>query len=443
MGKFFQVKEPEFYEPLCRYVVDHYLPLSHIGSNSLRLSLQHQMMDGQAESITVDSWTSPANDTYFSVTRHFINNFWELLSLTADCIKHTGHTCTGDLVLVITEQLCGKYNIEPINIVTDCEPSMIAAGRDLPFDHTGCLAHRLDTVTGVWFKGPGVAATTKKNRELAMTFHSSSQLTDILKHTCELAGCPYRKIQQDVSTRWWSTYTMFESVLGLEKAITIMGGNDKLFKGAGRGRVNLAPTAAEWEIARQGATILEPFMVAQKMHAGGRPLCHRQPLDPAHLRPAGRPQGRPQDGERQDWCRGRRCCLAVDPRARSPRGRIRSLTTNSALGTASAPTRRGTGVSRGASPATRCLQRHLTLAQRSCTGSPRPSIMRCGTLSARPPRISCSQNMRRGAWLAAVAQEAAAVSAKALAAMMTAEAAPMGAVLQPIMAQVQRHSRKR
>ncbi|CAM9804223.1 unnamed protein product [Phaeothamnion confervicola] len=112
------------------------------------------MTTGQKEAVTVDGWTSRVGDQYFSLTRHFINEQWELTSLALDCVKHVGSTCASDLVRVV-EDLVERANVTAINFTTDCEPSMVVAGRETKFPHSGCLAHRLEIVTGIFFGSPG------------------------------------------------------------------------------------------------------------------------------------------------------------------------------------------------------------------------------------------------------------------------------------------------
>ncbi|CAN0341489.1 unnamed protein product, partial [Phaeothamnion confervicola] len=202
------------------------------------------MLRGLPESITVDSWTSPANQTYFSLTRHAISDNWELLSLAADCVKHEGHTRATDLAEHIVNNLVGKYSIDVVSLVSDCEPSMVAAGRAIPFDHNGCLAHRLDLVTGEWFKGPGEVALFKF-RELATAIHCSSQLTQYLKDACAIVDVTYCTPQQDVSTRWWSVYLMFSSLNRVKKAINLLGSQGRLFKASNKS-MDLTPTDQEW-----------------------------------------------------------------------------------------------------------------------------------------------------------------------------------------------------
>ena len=162
--------------PLCKMIINNYHPLSYVEDKSFRcftyalnskakmpceptlyaelLKRKEEMsviideiVAGSDRAITTDSWTSIANETYTAYTQHFIDDDWVLRSLSLDCVKHTGPTKAADIVAGI-EQKCVDLGIEPSAVITDCEPSMIAAGRDLRFQHGGCIDHRLEIITG-------------------------------------------------------------------------------------------------------------------------------------------------------------------------------------------------------------------------------------------------------------------------------------------------------
>ncbi|CAM9576394.1 unnamed protein product [Phaeothamnion confervicola] len=149
----FEVIAPPWIEELCRFVVMQYQPLSIVSSpefNTMvralnkravmpsskmlfdylvrfKLSLHGDiaaMTTGQKEAVTVGGWTSRVRDQYFSLTRHFINEQWELTSLALDCVKRVGSTCASDPVRVV-EDLVERANVTAINLTTDREPSMV------------------------------------------------------------------------------------------------------------------------------------------------------------------------------------------------------------------------------------------------------------------------------------------------------------------------------
>ncbi|CAM9197939.1 unnamed protein product [Phaeothamnion confervicola] len=190
----FEVSAPPWIEELCRFVVMRYQPLSIVSFPEFKtmvralnkraampsskmlfdylvrfkLSLHGDiaaMTTGQKEAVTV--WMAghrgQAGNQYLPLTRHFINEQWELMSLALDCVKHVGSTCASDLVRVV-EDLVERANVTDINLTTDREPSMVAAGRETKFPHSGCLAHRLESVTGIFVDGPEWRAQQARGR---------------------------------------------------------------------------------------------------------------------------------------------------------------------------------------------------------------------------------------------------------------------------------------
>ena len=50
------------------------------------------MMKGQHVALTTDHWSSISNTTLMAVTAHFIDDDWNLVSLSLGCTEHAGET---------------------------------------------------------------------------------------------------------------------------------------------------------------------------------------------------------------------------------------------------------------------------------------------------------------------------------------------------------------
>ena len=68
------------------------------------------------------------------------------------------------------------------------------------------------------------------------------------------------KCIQDVTTRWWSTYSMCEWLLQLQPYFNLMEAKGLL--------VNKNLNDEQWIIIRDTVTVLEPFMCAQRLLEG-------------------------------------------------------------------------------------------------------------------------------------------------------------------------------
>lgn len=153
----------------------------------------------------------------------------------------------------------------------DTEATMISLGRKLKVkcaenggdaDFNGCVDHILELTTGLAFENtPHSEDVMKKCRKHVTHFNESSQANAILLKKQEGgAGRPVYCIQ-DVVTRWWSTYSMGQRLLRLRPYIQIMVGERSL-------PADLNLTDSQWAILQDTLTLLEPFMVAQRVLEG-------------------------------------------------------------------------------------------------------------------------------------------------------------------------------
>jgi hypothetical protein len=210
--------------------------------------------------VAVDFWTGADKNSYLGYTERWLDNDFQLFDLPANIVQHIGDEKIATLK-VYFEEMNSKFEHEDglIDFVSDCAANMAGWGRSVA-SWSGCIDHRLDIVTGVAFSHEGVGNVTKKCRALA-TFHNhSTQAAQQLRDQCASIKHPCTRIQQDVVTRWWSTYTMIESILSVKRPLQ-----------------NLMQDYADecqlshddWDVIQLLHDVLKPFMVAQKMLEGG------------------------------------------------------------------------------------------------------------------------------------------------------------------------------
>ncbi|CAN0568874.1 unnamed protein product, partial [Laminaria digitata] len=173
------------------------------------------LLKGEHVCITTDGWTSCADDTYMSLPLSLVTRQWRFVTISVDCSKSVG-TTTGEALVEGIRASVAKHSLQGqvTALTTDCEPSMVKAGRILEetesFVHIGCCNHRLESTTSIVFNGPGVKKVMAVSRGLVARYSQSSQMADRLAIfvTTYLEGAERKKVIQDVSTRWWSTYRM-------------------------------------------------------------------------------------------------------------------------------------------------------------------------------------------------------------------------------------------
>jgi hypothetical protein len=96
-----------------------------------------------------------------------------------------------------------------------------------------------------------------KARELVGHFSSSSQAKEILLSK-QIPGSVVKCIQ-DVTTRWWSTYSMCERLIRLHSYFPLM---------EAEGQLDKKLTEMYWQIVKDITAVLEPFMCAQRLLEG-------------------------------------------------------------------------------------------------------------------------------------------------------------------------------
>ena len=166
------------------------------------------------------------NDTYHSFTVSLIDDGWNMRTLALDCTKATGSAKGEDLAQSVVAQV-EKHKLEGrvTDFTTDCEPSMVKAGRLVEEQgvakHHDCCNRRLERITGIVFNGPGVLETMVLSRMLVRRYTTSSQAAQRLGESLVFLKMPTLKAIQDVETRWCSTHACLERLLYLRSAITM------------------------------------------------------------------------------------------------------------------------------------------------------------------------------------------------------------------------------
>ena len=147
-------------------------------------------------------------------------------------------------------------------VTIDTTATTLVAGRLLPFEYIGCFDHILQLTAKIFFDGPGVEEGMAQAREFVSHFsHSALQEESLLAFQRRQQGGNGKvlKLLQDVTTRWWSTYTMLERLLELKPTLLAM----KLME-----ETTAELTPETWEVIRLGSIVLQPFKAVQLMMEG-------------------------------------------------------------------------------------------------------------------------------------------------------------------------------
>ncbi|KAJ4919271.1 hypothetical protein JOQ06_022231 [Pogonophryne albipinna] len=178
---------------------------------------------GKAErvALTCDGWTSRTTEAYVTITAHFINEEWDLVTYvlqTRDMPEsHTGHNLAEHLRKALAEwEITEK---DPV-IVTDNASNMTIAAEEAAFTlHVKCYAHTLNLAAQRALKITAVARLLGRVRRIVNFFRQSTTANHMLKEKQRLLQLPEHKLMTDVVTRWNSAHNMLERFLEQQPAI--------------------------------------------------------------------------------------------------------------------------------------------------------------------------------------------------------------------------------
>ncbi|XP_051973794.1 E3 SUMO-protein ligase ZBED1-like [Xyrauchen texanus] len=171
--------------------------------------------------ITSDTWTSVATESYMSVTVHYIDELWNLVSYVLQTTEvETNHrsVCLAEMLTKAMEEW-GLMSKDPA-IVTDNAANMVRAVEITGLTHVGCFAHIINLASQAGLKLPNVARLLGRVRHIAKFFHRSTTATRILKEMQKLLQLNAHKLKIDVVTRWNSALEMLERFLEQQPTIS-------------------------------------------------------------------------------------------------------------------------------------------------------------------------------------------------------------------------------
>jgi len=192
------------------------------GSNtSLTYRLQHK----HPSINTLSTVTGRRVLKYCGITGHWIDSDWKLTSVALGCLV-VDERHTAENVASFYEEFAATWNITDkiCCIVTDSARNMVAAIGRTDYSHIPCIAHCLQLSILEGLKAADSSPLVAKCRHLVTHFKHSSANTSELKSSHASVCQPkddvmFHKLQQDVATRWNSTYMMLVRLLEVKDAI--------------------------------------------------------------------------------------------------------------------------------------------------------------------------------------------------------------------------------
>uniref|UniRef100_UPI0005212532 zinc finger BED domain-containing protein 1-like n=1 Tax=Ciona intestinalis TaxID=7719 RepID=UPI0005212532 len=231
--------------------------------------LQHANYMG----ITTDMWTSIRNDSYITVTVHWITDDWKMQHgvLTTECM--TEANTAENLSLRLTDVLA-EYRITSNKIsatVTD-NGRNIKKAVDLLDDWTqlSCFAHTLQLCVKAGLDIPAVSRMRAGARRLVNHFKHSSKATAALreKQFSLRPGETVLDLITECPARWNSTFDMFDRLLLLQWCIRAVLTDFKITKPSVASSLQMSST--QWDLCQSLVHVLKPLKIATTMMSASK-----------------------------------------------------------------------------------------------------------------------------------------------------------------------------
>ena len=215
---------------------------------------------------TTDFWTSMANDSYITITAHFVDENWDLqerLLLT----RAVQGSHNADHVADMLTECEAEWDLQDKNptVVTDNARNMVNAANQLDWDHVGCFAHTLNLSVCRAYKVDAMSRILARARKLVGHFRRSPGAAQVLKEKQELLGLPIKKLIQDVPTRWNSAHDMLARLLEQQAAVCATVLDPRLPRDVRHHTLS----TDEVVIAEAAVELLEPFKTTTTLMCSG------------------------------------------------------------------------------------------------------------------------------------------------------------------------------
>ena len=229
-----------------------------------RKKIEKEIEKTASISVTIDGWSSRGQDSYLSLTAHFITDDWEIKSYTLCTHDIEGrHTTENVTAVVVSMQEEGRITNKLIAVVHDNASNMHASSNlleNLKYS-VSCAAHNLQlSIKDAFQTVEQFSDEVKKASKIVQHFHHSNLATSALHDSQKQLSLPEQKLIQSCPTRWNSTYNMCERLVSNRNAILSVLNNRNITKL--NVALKLEMTECDWQIISDIITILKSFNLA-------------------------------------------------------------------------------------------------------------------------------------------------------------------------------------
>lgn len=244
--------EPKYEIPSRRHVTDVMLPQLH---NTVKKHITNMLQeDIKAISFTTDIWSSSVSPvSVISLTAQWIDANFTLHQVMLHAKKFQG-SHTGQAIRSILEEMLDTWAIPKSSVhvvVRDNGRNMIKGVQDAGLQSLSCVAHTLQlAVSEGLLSQRSITEAVGVGRKIVGHFKHSNLAYSRLQDIQIQLGQPIKRLQQDVQTRWNSTFYMLQSLIEQKRAIGVYVSEHEL---------PATITANQWNLMEKMINILAPF----------------------------------------------------------------------------------------------------------------------------------------------------------------------------------------
>ncbi|KAL5233952.1 hypothetical protein ACI65C_001362 [Semiaphis heraclei] len=183
--------------------------------SSVEVLIKKELKDARSVSCTSDCWSSIAQESYITVTAHFIDDQWCPKSYTLTTHKlddrHTASNLSNQLEITFN-----KWEIDQkiMAVVTDNAKNVLNAVNLLDNitekDDLTCAAHTLQLAVNNGLKYDKIDSLIQLCSKIVCHFKHSNLASQYLKDKQDQLGLPTESLIQSCRTRWNSIYMMLD-----------------------------------------------------------------------------------------------------------------------------------------------------------------------------------------------------------------------------------------
>ncbi|KAL6473716.1 hypothetical protein MHYP_G00172770 [Metynnis hypsauchen] len=250
--KMMSVIDPRYELPGRRYFSRTAIPELY---GEVRERVEEKLKSASYFATTADLWSSRTSEPYMSLTVHFIDKDWSLVSLCLQTVyfpeDHTGEAIAAGLADALASWGLGEDR--QVCITTDSGTNVIKAAELNGWTRLQCFGHRLNSAIEKVNQDKRVDRAVGVCKKVVAAFSFSWKKKRDLAAAQEEYNLPKHKLVRETPTRWGSRQQMVKRVLEQKRAITEVLSKDKKTR-------SLVPTWQDVDILESIDAALSPLL---------------------------------------------------------------------------------------------------------------------------------------------------------------------------------------